>query len=41
MTTVAPGLPTFRSVLFENRDLMGVSLLELSQYGFDTLDLSI
>ena len=37
---VAPGLPTFRSVLFENRDLMGVSLLELSEYGFDTLEVS-
>ena len=30
----------FRSVLFENRDLMGVSLLELNQYGFDTLEVS-
>ena len=37
---VAPGPPTFRSVLFENRDLMGVSLLELNQYGFDTLEVS-
>ena len=30
----------FRSVLFENRDLMGVSLLELNQYGFETLEVS-
>ena len=37
---VAPSPPTFRSVLFENRDLMGVSLLELNQYGFDTLEVS-
>ena len=37
---VAAGPPTFRSVLFENRDLMGVSLLELNQYGFDTLEVS-
>ena len=37
---VAPGPPMFRSVLFENRDLMGVSLLELNQYGFDTLEVS-
>ena len=37
---VAPGLPTFQSVLFENRDLMGVSLLELSQYRFDSVEVS-
>ena len=37
---VAPGPTGLRSVLFENRDLMGVSLLELDQYRFDSAEVS-
>ena len=34
-SVVGPNPPVLRSVLFEDRDLLGVSLLELSQYRFD------
>lgn len=34
-SVVGPNPPALRSVLFEERDLLGVSFLELSQYQFD------